>query len=772
LFAGVKLRTQIMLFLFAFGLLPLMAAVAMNLPFVLERMELFYHKAHLQNLRADFRSLDQHLASRNEMTRVLAKLPEPGIMFGQSDAAGETPFNLDQERARYTDWMNRLLANMGDIEQVMFLNEQGSPQFWLGRRTPGEPLNPGRYTPVLPSEELIHAVLQERLDTVLVSPLGVSNMNSDGEELHLHLHIVAPIALQGGKQPVGAAIMTVNIGGMAKEYRDIFWVLDNGSYLRLDGLLRSRGNAFKDFSGLQQLFEKKQLALWENDSQQVIWLPMFPTEGGGAVWVGRSVDPSPLASFSITLSLRVALIISGLIVLTLIAAHWVARRVARVSQQVTEGIRHVVEYNEAVIFDWNKPRELRRFGESLTALGQQHHESVTRLRAHSQALEASNRYKSEFLANVSHELRTPLNSILLLSKMLADDQARLPAESAEQARVIHEAGTNLKTLIDNILDMSRIEAGRAALSIQDVDLPELLADIHAVLEPQFNAKGLRLELDIEADAPQRLQSDPDKIGQIIRNFLSNSVKFTERGGAVMRLRGNRREQHYPLGISVEDTGIGIQPASRTRIFAAFQQADGSTSRRYGGSGLGLTISRQLAQLLGGDIQVESTPGKGSCFTLRLPALFDDKLAENRRISHESMEPGLAELAGAGMPEADFLGEGVLIVDEDIDSLLRLTPLLEGWQMRVCAAADAEEAIETLRDQSNSCHLVLINAVMGADRLHDTIRAVTDAMGAGRSGIIVLAESVGQAVEGVDVVLDPPLNPLELRQAIVRLIAVE
>ncbi|MBF0255313.1 MAG: histidine kinase, partial [Gammaproteobacteria bacterium] len=766
----VKLRTQILLFLFLFGLLPLLGAVFMNLPFVLERMESLYHKAHLQNLRADFRNLDQHLARRNEMARVLAKLPEPGIMFNQASEDEQSVLNLDKERARYSNWMNRLLANMGDIEQVLFLGEQGQPQFWLSRKGPSESLQPNLVLPVMPSAELIQAALSERHDTVLVSPLVVGQRRDAAQSMHLHLHIVAPIALNGRKRPVGAAIMTVDIGGMAREYQDIRWVLDNGSYLRLDGLQDASSNAFADYVGLEQVFASQQLALWQNGRQQAIWLPMFPTEGGGALWVGRAVDPSPLDSVSFSLSLRVALIISALVVLTLVAAHWVAKRAARVGNKVTEGIRRVVELNEPVLFDWKRPSELRRFGESLTALAQQHHENVARLRAHSQALEASNRYKSEFLANVSHELRTPLNSILLLSKMLAQEGARLPAESAEQARVIHEAAGNLKSLIDNILDMSRIEAGRAALSIQEVRLPDLLADIHSLLAPQYADKGLSLQLVIEPGAPELLHSDPEKIAQIIRNFLSNSVKFTDRGGATLRLHGNRPEKRYPVCISVEDSGIGIPPASLGRIFAAFHQADGSTSRRYGGSGLGLTISRQLAQLLGGDILVKSTPGQGSCFTLGLPQEFDEQLAEGRRISHEPAELSLPELELAGSPEADFSGQGILIVDNDIDSLLRLTPLLEGWRMRVCAAADSEEAADTLRDQAGDCGLVLLNGAMGSSGLRATIGLLAALEPEQRPRVLLLAKTPGQQLEGVDRVLNPPFNPMQLQQAISQLLS--
>lgn len=760
----MKLHTQILLLLLLFGLAPLLAAVVINLPFVLDRMQLFYHKAHLQNLRADFRILDQHLARRNEMTRVLAKLPEPGIMSSPSEQDGD--FNLDKERARYTNWVNRLLANMTDITQVLFVDHKGHPQFWLSRGTKDPTLIPAASPPLLPSLELLKAALGEELDTVLVSPLSIPG---NGQEESPYLHIVAPVTLQGSQTPVGAAIMTLAISGMAKSYADMLWVLDDGRYLDSQGSLRTGANAFQDHPGLAELFARHQLSLWENGKQQIIWLPMFPTEGEGALWVGRAVDPSPLASFSLSLSWRVLIIIGVLVLLTFIAAHWVTRRAARVGLQITQGLRQMVEHNEPLTFDWHRPSELSQFGKNLTALGRQHHDNLTRLSAHVRALELSNRYKSEFLANVSHELRTPLNSILLLSKMLTEDPTLKNEENQQRARVIHEAGSNLKTLIDNILDMSRIEAGRAALNIQAIELPKLLADIHTLLLPQFQVNGLQLDLIIEPGSPELLHSDPDKIAQIIRNFLSNSVKFTQKGGASLRLHAKRPGQRHPVCISVEDSGIGIDQAHQSRIFAAFQQADGSTSRRYGGSGLGLTISRQLAQLLGGDIILVSRLDQGSCFTLGLPDIFDPTQTDNKAVSHESLE--LTDSALAIQPsEPGFEGQHLLLLDDDLDSLLRLTPLLRGWNLEVCAATDTEEALEALNESDRHCHLIIVNLAMGLEKAHARIQGMIEGYSGQMPPIMALAENADQHLDTAARLLKPPLNPQALHQALRELLS--
>lgn len=762
----MKLRTQLLQLLLLFGLTPLLAAVVINLPFVLDRMQLFYHKAHLQNLRADFRILDQYLARRNEMTSVLAKLPEPGIMFSSSEKSSD--FNLDKERARYTNWVNRLLTNMGDITQVLFIDSKGDPQFWLSRKD--STLIPAASPPVLPSAELLKAILKEGLDRVLVSPLSIPDPDTSSNHKETpYLHIAAPVTLQGSQVPVGAAIMTLAISGMVKSYTDILWVLDDGRYLDEGGSLMQNTNAFKDHPGLAALFARHQLSLWENGVQQTIWLPMFPTEGNGALWVGRDVDPSPLANFNLSLSWRVLIIIGVLILLTFIAAHWVTMRAAKIGLQITQGLRQMVEHNEPLTFDWQKPSELHYFGKNLTALGRQHHENLTRLSAHVRALELSNRYKSEFLANVSHELRTPLNSILLLSKMLADDPQLHGQEAQQRAKVIHEAGSNLKTLIDDILDMSRIEAGRAALNIQAIALPELLANIHNLLLPQFQAKGLKLQLIIEPESPESLHSDPDKIAQIIRNFLSNSVKFTEQGGASLRLHAKQPNQRYPVCISVEDSGIGIEPANQGRIFAAFQQADGSTSRRYGGSGLGLTISRQLAQLLGGDISLVSHLNQGSRFTLGLPDIFDPAQRVNTAVGHEPLDFGHSILA-TQPSEPLFAGQRLLLLDDDLDSLLRLTPLLRGWNLEVCAAADAEEALEALAEPGHPCHMIIVNLAMGLERAHDRIQTILDRHSGQMPPILALTENTDQGLDAAARLLKPPFDPQALHLAIRELLS--
>jgi CheY-like chemotaxis protein/CHASE3 domain sensor protein len=234
-------------------------------------------------------------------------------------------------------------------------------------------------------------------------------------------------------------------------------------------------------------------------------------------------------------------------------------------------------------------------------------------------LERANQYKSEFLANMSHELRTPLNSSLILAKILADNRTgNLTAEQVEFAQTISSAGNDLLAIINDILDLSKIEAGKVELAPEAVVIAGIMDDMVKTFQPVAQIKGLKLEAGAAPDAPERIETDSQRLGQILKNLLSNALKFTATGGVSLRVSQGTGDT---VRFDVQDTGIGISEHQREIIFDAFRQADGSTHRKYGGTGLGLTISRDLARLLGGDISVSSTPGEGSTFTLTLPLVY-------------------------------------------------------------------------------------------------------------------------------------------------------
>jgi signal transduction histidine kinase/CheY-like chemotaxis protein/HAMP domain-containing protein len=258
-------------------------------------------------------------------------------------------------------------------------------------------------------------------------------------------------------------------------------------------------------------------------------------------------------------------------------------------------------------------------------------------------LAVASRYKSEFLANMSHELRTPLNSLLILSKHLSENAlGNLDAKQVEYAQTIYGAGSDLLALINEILDLAKIESGTMAIDIGDVRI----GDLHVYVERSFarmaDEKGLDLSVRIADDVPSIILTDELRLRQVLRNLMSNALKFTHQGGVTVTIElaqrswpasePQLRQADQVIAFRVRDTGIGIAPDAQQVIFEAFQQADGSTSRRYGGTGLGLSISREIASLLGGCIEVESEPRRGSVFTLYLPRVGQARHRHSRPIA--------------------------------------------------------------------------------------------------------------------------------------------
>jgi PAS domain S-box-containing protein len=274
-----------------------------------------------------------------------------------------------------------------------------------------------------------------------------------------------------------------------------------------------------------------------------------------------------------------------------------------------------------------------------------------RLRDQAEQLTLANRYKSEFLANMSHELRTPLNSILILSDQLRRNSgATLTEKQVKHADIVHRAGSDLLQLINSILDLAKVESGRIELKLEPLNLQELLVELDASMRPMAELKELRLHTELQAEVPRVVLADRARLQQILRNLLSNACKFTEQGEVNLTVACEPSGDDEPcmqLLFSVRDTGIGIAADQHEQIFQAFQQIDGSTSRRFGGTGLGLAITRQLVQAMGGEISLQSAPAQGSCFTLRLPVRVEAPL-------ESAAEP--AQRSG--------VGPAVLIIEDD------------------------------------------------------------------------------------------------------------
>ncbi|WJV26052.1 MULTISPECIES: response regulator [Pseudomonas] len=254
-------------------------------------------------------------------------------------------------------------------------------------------------------------------------------------------------------------------------------------------------------------------------------------------------------------------------------------------------------------------------------------QAQVQLQERAEELQRSSKYKSEFLANMSHELRTPLNSSLILAKLLAENpQENLSAEQVQFAESIYSAGNDLLNLINDILDISKVEAGKLEVRPENTSVARLVEGLRGLFQPLTADKGPEFRVELQPGTPQMLFTDRQRVEQILKNLLSNAVKFTEKGQVSLSVS---QQPEAGIAFIVRDSGIGIAPEQQESIFEAFRQADGTTNRRYGGTGLGLSISRDLAALLGGSITVASEPGQGSVFTLVLPEQYVERAAEQQ-----------------------------------------------------------------------------------------------------------------------------------------------
>ena len=746
-----KLRTRMLAFLFTFALLPLLVAVLINLPLVLDRVELFYRQAVLQNLRADFADLDKHLTSRDEMIRLLAKLPEPGLAIGVDGTRGES---VNMQRIGYTEWINRILQDQLDIVDILFLDTASVSRFWLSRDPKTRLWEPTSVQPRRPPLEYLAPVLEAKNMFVALTPVNVDQQAATPSRA-ITLQMLAPLGPSEDKDTYGAVVITVDIGGLVRRDQSTLWVHDDGRYLKAPGVPARKQSAFDEYPGLEEEFKSGKIVLWEGEKDRIIWVPLLRTEGDKPLWVGRWIQNDPLQAMRDALIVRVLSIILVLILVIWAMARWIASRLENYGSELFQGIRTLLSQGEPVQFKWKGSPELEQLARDLSVLSETHARNTRNLQVHARELEASNRYQAEFLANVSHELRTPLNSILLLSKLLAKEQECFSDEQRKQVQVIHEASADLRALIDNILDLSRIEAGALELHTETVQLPRLLRDLISLMQPQVSAKGLRLQLYVEADVATEIRTDVDKLRQILKNFLSNAVKFTDEGQIWVRLE--RADAPYLVKISVVDSGIGIPQDKQKIVFEAFKQADGSTRRRYGGTGLGLSISRELADILCGEISLESEVGKGARFTLLLPLECGER-GPVAVTEQEPVEPLLIASESPALPLADYSGHKVLLVEQDIQKLLLLSQMLETWGIEVLAAGDKDEVRDTLDDETD-VELILVSAdVPDYDKLVGLLQQ------GGESGrlVIGLGFDASSIPIGMDKVLDMPVDPVELK----------
>lgn len=330
--------------------------------------------------------------------------------------------------------------------------------------------------------------------------------------------------------------------------------------------------------------------------------------------------------------------------------------------------------------------------------------------------ETANNAKSEFLANMSHEIRTPMNSIIGFTDILADED--LTQQQHEYIKMVGDSGKHLLQVINDILDFSKIEAGMLEFESVDFPLHEKLNEIQAVFSIEAGEKGIEFKVDESNNIPSIICSDPSRIYQCLVNLVNNAIKFTEKGHVHVNVSMEEIESQAFIRFNVEDTGIGISKDRQDTIFESFTQEDGSTTRKYGGTGLGLTITKQLAELLGGELTLASEVGKGSVFSLLIPAGVDVDKQQHLDISRSVGQPDIAP----NLKDADFSGS-ILVAEDDETNQLLITTLLKKMGFEVTLAADGDIAVQKAMTQTFD--MILMDMQMPNMNGYQAARALRD-----------------------------------------------
>ena len=427
------------------------------------------------------------------------------------------------------------------------------------------------------------------------------------------------------------------------------------------------------------------------------------------------------------------------------------------SQTLTEELQSQSEELQAQQEEMRVTNEQLEEQNRLAELKSQELEKISKaMEANAEQLRQSSRYKSEFLANISHELRTPLNSMLILSQILSENQSNhLDKDEQKYATVIHSAGEDLLNLINDILDLSKVEAGKLDIVMEEMSVTELTSLLMHQFEKTSEQKALDFHVEVAPDSDEIFYTDSQRLHQIMKNLLSNAFKFTEQGSVTFAVRKAKEEEiqtHLPaqvgrtvLVLRVTDTGIGIAKDKQALIFEAFQQADGTTSRKYGGTGLGLSICRELTTLLGGTMTIKSQPDEGSTFTVYIPSMEPnyegqrqvaageqlDTAQSNAEVSQEGEERNLSRKQATEPlqepQEHDLVtieGLQVLVVDDDERNIFALTNSLEREGLQIHAARNGQEALDVLASEKGIA-LVLMDIMMPVMDGYTAIRKIRE-----------------------------------------------
>ncbi|MFF3850414.1 HAMP domain-containing protein [Streptomyces sp. NPDC002328] len=568
-------------------------------------------QARVRDVDGTWRDLTE---SVNEMAGNLTRQVRAIARVATAVTRGDLNLKIDVDASgeiqELQDYINKMIANLRD---TTIANKE---QDWLkGNLARVSALMQGRR-----DLEDVASLIMSELPPLVAAQHGaffLAMPSADGSGDHYELRMLGSYGYSMGSMPTSFRPGEALVGTAAEEKRTILVSDAPTGYLKISS------------------------GLGEAPPAQVIVLPVL--------FEGQVLGVIELASFTPFTQIQKDFLnqLAEMIATSVntISVNTKTEQLLKQSQELTEQLRErsaELEQRQKALQASNAELEekaelLARQNRDIEVKNTEIEEARQVLEERAEQLAVSMRYKSEFLANMSHELRTPLNSLLILAKLLADNaDTNLTPKQVEFAETIHGAGSDLLQLINDILDLSKVEAGKMDVSPTRIALVQLVDYVEATFRPLTAEKGLDLSVRVSPELPATLHTDEQRLLQVLRNLLSNAVKFTDSGSVELVIRpaggdvpvaireqlleaGSLTDADAPLiAFSVTDTGIGIAAGKMRVIFEAFKQADGTTSRKYGGTGLGLSISREIAQLLGGEIYAQSEPGRGSTFTLYLP----------------------------------------------------------------------------------------------------------------------------------------------------------